>query len=138
MPFIPMCYVVSIWEVLEADWTEGLGDGESLSNHIWDVIVAVIGWLFTVLLGIYLFPKLCPQSTTNCIGHGVRCFSKYDNDTNAWLIPWIQKFYRIPLISSRAASCNQCYRDVDWSKPNNDDNDNDTKNDQYGPSTEMA
>ena len=111
MPFVPLLYVISVWEVLEAEWTKGLGDGESLGNHVVDVLVAIVGWFFTVLLCMYLFPKLeCKQTTLNFLG--ARDESKKDE----CLIPWKQHFYRIPWISARAASCKSCYWDYDWSE----------------------
>lgn len=108
MPCIPMLYVVSVWEVLEADWTEGLGDGESLGNHVVDVVVAIVGWFFTVLLCMYVFPKFsCKQTTLNFLG-------ARDESKKSCLIKWVQQFYRIPWISARAASCNKCFWEKDW------------------------
>ena len=133
LPFIPMCYVVSIWEVLEADWTEGLGDGESLSNHITYVVVAVVGWFFTVLLCMYVFPKFkFKQTTLNCMGK--RDESKKDQ----CLIKWIQPFYRIPWISARAASCNKCYWEHDWESNQNGLNDGNGGNDVENGQTQMT
>ena len=39
-----------IWEVLEKDWTVGLGDGESTINQVVDIVVAVIGWWCVILI----------------------------------------------------------------------------------------
>ena len=41
-------YFLGFWEVLEAE-TSGLGNGESLENHIVDIVVAVIGWWMVIL-----------------------------------------------------------------------------------------
>ena len=132
LPFVPMCYVVSVWEVLEADWTEGLGDGESLSNHITDVIVAVVGWFITVLLSMYLFPKFeCKQTTLNCLG------KRNEDKKDQCLIKWVQSFHRVPWISARAASCNKCYWDHDW-ESNDNENAGKSANDAERGQTQMT
>jgi len=50
LPFWWMTLVVSVWEVLEAEWTVGLGDGEDPWNHVVDVIVALVGWWIFILI----------------------------------------------------------------------------------------
>jgi len=50
MPFVWMFLLVTVWEFHEGVWTTGLGDGESLSNHIVDVIVAIVGWTIVIMI----------------------------------------------------------------------------------------
>ena len=76
MPWWQTFFMLVLWEVLEAYWTVGLGDGESLENHIVDVVVAVVGWWIVILL----FPRSRKDipwisSRNSCGNEGKCCFT---------------------------------------------------------------
>ena len=53
LPWWQTFIMLVVWEILERDWTVGLGDGESDINQLVDVIVAIVGWWLVILI----FPR---------------------------------------------------------------------------------